>query len=295
MVAAAELLSLLLTILVPGGLAGAWSVVGLLNRSVEFYNPDLSLPVVEVAWNFITQNKTTKVVMYYKDQVSIYNPQFNDRLEVFNTGTKLLIKNLKMEDMGVYTASMTLTSSEVHEVKYSLTVYEPIPSIEVRKGNTTDQCNMTLYCSVPSNTSNLSYHWKYRHRDSEYQPFNNESSTQISVPPDHQDTEFLCIVHSPADQKNASISITSCFSIGHPRLWYVLSIVPLCIVLMAAIWMTWKIRRRKAVKEEEVEYHVTEEPTASSSQSLPYDQLPNRSHPPYQKFNTLYTSLATKT
>ncbi|XP_075139640.1 SLAM family member 8-like [Leptodactylus fuscus] len=230
-----------------GGHAGARSVVGLLNHSVEFYHPDLSLPVVEVAWNFITQNKTTKMVMYHKDEVSIYNPQFTNRLEVSNDGTKLRIKHLKKADTGVYTASMTLTDGEVHEVKYSLTVYEPVPFPTIWatvNESAKYRCNVTLHCSVPSNAPDFSYTWKYRYRDREYQLYSNGSSIQISVPPDHQDMELLCIVHNPADQKNVSIDIrNTCHvlkdkngSSYHRYLYYLLGSL-LLTALLIRMWM----------------------------------------------------------
>ncbi|CAJ0938888.1 unnamed protein product, partial [Ranitomeya imitator] len=89
---------------------------------------------------------------------------------------------------------------------------EPItqPNVITEKANTKKQCNITLHCSVTSHTSDLSYTWKSRHQDSTYQLYGDGSTIQISVPPDHQDMELLCIVQNPADQKNISITVTSC-------------------------------------------------------------------------------------
>ncbi|XP_075700687.1 CD48 antigen-like [Rhinoderma darwinii] len=192
------------------GQAGAHPVAGLLHHSAEFYYTDLPLPVLDVTWQFLTREKiTTKVVMYHKDQFTIYNSQFNGRLELSDNGTKLRIQDLKMEDTGVYTLIMTFPNLEIGQLTYVLTVYEPVPfpAIRIDRKNTTDRCNVTLHCSVPSNTSDFFYTWKYRLQGLEYQPYNNGSSIQISLPRDHQDTEFLCIVQNPADQKNVSFNI----------------------------------------------------------------------------------------
>ncbi|XP_075700686.1 SLAM family member 5-like [Rhinoderma darwinii] len=254
-----------------GGQTGAHPVAGLLHHSAAFYYTDLPLPVLDVTWQFLTREKTTtKVVMYHKDQFTIYNPQFDGRLELSDNGTKLRIQDLRMEDTGVYTLIMTFTNNEVDHVTYDLAVYEPIPLpiIIPEKKDTTDGCNVTLHCSVPSNTSDFFYTWKYRLQGSEYQPYNNGSTVHILLPPDHQDMEVLCIVQNPADQKNVSVNIKSCFSKDPSRLRYTGYIIPLFLIILAAtIFIIWKIRRKKT-EGEELEYCMAEILSVESSTNI---------------------------
>ncbi|KAG8547962.1 hypothetical protein GDO81_027053 [Engystomops pustulosus] len=217
MITGAEVIPLLLTLLSPGGQAVDRRVAGLLHHSVELYHPDLPHPVLDVIWNFQNQTKITKVFMYNSGHETTYSPQFADRLEASNNGTKLRIKDLRMEDTGAYTSIITFVDNDVFQVTYHLTVYEPVPPLDIQTevtGYRKDGCNVTLQCSVPSHPLHLSYTWKYRHQDQEYQPYDSGSTTQISLAPDHQDMEILCIVHNPADHKNVSISVKSCFSTG---------------------------------------------------------------------------------
>ncbi|XP_073495626.1 SLAM family member 9-like [Phyllobates terribilis] len=308
MAATAAVLSLLLSLLIPGEEAETKQVSSLLHHSVELYDSDLSLPSHDVIWKFQTQNKTaTRAVMYQNNQTTIYNPQFTDRLKLSNNGTQLHIKDLRMEDTGVYTTEVTLTNNEIHHATYNLTVYEPIPqpNIITVKENAEERCNVTLHCSVPSQTSHLSYTWISRHQDSTYQLYSNGGTIQISLPPDHQDMELLCIVQNPADQKNVSIRRTSCTKTGRPRHQWVLYIIPVVIILSAVtILVIWKIRRkekkkmrRKESKEErKVEYLMLELPQpSSSSQILPNEDISHHLNPPPQTFETLYSYLELKT
>ncbi|XP_069584575.1 SLAM family member 9-like isoform X2 [Ranitomeya imitator] len=268
---------LLLSLLIPGEQANTRQVAGLLHHSVELYDPDLSLPSHDVIWKFQTQNKTsTRAVMYQKSEITIYDSQFTDRLKLSNNGTKLHINDLRMEDSGVYTTEVTLTNNEIHHATYILTVYEPItqPNVITEKANTKKQCNITLHCSVTSHTSDLSYTWKSRHQDSTYQLYGDGSTIQISVPPDHQDMELLCIVQNPADQKNISITVTSCNNRGRPRHQWILYIIPVIIIVTTVtILLTWKIRkkqkkkmrRKQSEEERKVEYLMVEFSGPSSS------------------------------
>ncbi|XP_073423169.1 SLAM family member 9-like [Dendrobates tinctorius] len=305
-VAAAALL--LLSLLIPGERADTRQVAGLLHHSIELYDPDLSLPSHDVIWKFQSQNKTsTRAVMYQKYETTIFNPQFTDRLKLSNNGTKLHINDLRMEDTGVYTTEVTMTNNEIIHATYILTVYEPMlpPNVIIVKENASDRCNVTLHCSIPSHTSDLSYTWKYRHQDSEYKLYSNRSTIQISVPPGHQDMELLCIIQNPADQKNVSTRVTSCSNTGRPRHQRILNIIPVIIIMMTVtILITWKIRRNQKKKmrrkeseeERKVEYLMVEfSELSNSSQILPNEEISHHPNPPPQNFETLYTCLELKT
>ncbi|XP_075050043.1 SLAM family member 5-like [Mixophyes fleayi] len=182
-------------------------VNGLLHQSVELSSYlHLPLPVVDAVWQFLPNGKKIKLAIFVNNQLVITNLQFTDRLEVSNNGTILRINDLRMEDTGDYYAQITLTDHDTRDTYFFLTVYEPVPTPDIRiewKNIISGWCNMSLHCFVPTNPEVLSYAWKYRHRDTEYQPYNNTGSIiQLSLQPESWDMEFLCIVHNPADQKN---------------------------------------------------------------------------------------------
>ncbi|KAM3920482.1 SLAM family member 5-like [Leptodactylus fuscus] len=182
-------------------------VHGVINQSADLtLDVNQTGDIQEIYWTY----KTYILASYMNNHLVVRHYAFANRLETLNSGTTLRITNLRKEDGGIYTVSAHFIHKEINQRSYNLTVYDPVPSpviwTEVKE-DTTDQCNVTLYCSVPSYTSDFSYTWIYRHRDSEYQPYNNGSSIHISEPPDHADMELLCIVHNPADKKNASVNV----------------------------------------------------------------------------------------
>ncbi|XP_066465261.1 SLAM family member 5-like [Eleutherodactylus coqui] len=182
-------------------------VPGIIGQSVN-----LTLPVdqtgpeeEEIYWTF--QNIILAHFTY--NHLKIRNEKFKNRLETLNNSRSLRITNLRKEDGGIYSATIHSADKMKYNTSYNLTVYEPVPSptiqTECRKPSI-DGGNVTLHCSVPSNTSDISYTWKCRQNNTEYQLCNTGSIIQMSLPPDHQDMEFLCIVQNPADQKNKSIN-----------------------------------------------------------------------------------------
>ncbi|XP_063803252.1 uncharacterized protein LOC134980383 isoform X2 [Pseudophryne corroboree] len=172
-------------------------VIGLLNQSIQLY---LSLPFDDVDWFNVTKNGT----------FLIPKKEYDGHILILQNGT-LIIHGLKKEDSGLYTARITHSGYSIVRINFNLTVYERVPQPAIRIGwkkRTRDWCNMTLHCSVPTNTSVLlSYTWMYRLRDTKYQVYNNGDTTQVSLRPESWGMELLCVVHNPADQKNVSLHV----------------------------------------------------------------------------------------
>ncbi|XP_075050052.1 SLAM family member 5-like [Mixophyes fleayi] len=192
-------------------------VTGIIDQSVDL-SVDRTRPVYKVYWIFQTHIMASFINLH----LDIINNQFDKRLEILDNGTTLRIRDLRMEDSGIYSVTITSTDKEEYKTSYNLTVYEPVPAPTIRiegKNIISDWCNMSLHCSVPTNTSVLSYTWKYRHRDTEYQPYNTGTIIQMSLQNESWDMEFLCIVHNPADQKNVSVHVQDiCPDLGGRRL-----------------------------------------------------------------------------
>ncbi|OCT69183.1 hypothetical protein XELAEV_18040493mg [Xenopus laevis] len=184
-------------------------VTGRVGETVTL-TPRLSLthPIKEVTWVFYVNGKQIVLATFREQKFIIrVNNNFLNRLEGSNSGTSLQIRELRMEDSGVFTAQIHV-NGEMSDISYNLTVYEPVPSPEIKMEKvwiTSDWCNFTLHCSAPTKSSALSYSWMYRHKE-RYQPYTNGTTIHVSLQPESWDEEYLCFIHNPADQKNGSIT-----------------------------------------------------------------------------------------
>ncbi|KAG8548012.1 hypothetical protein GDO81_026885 [Engystomops pustulosus] len=258
-------------------------VYGIINQEVVLRLPvDQTGSGLEMYWTF----QSIILAHFSNNQMKIINEKFMTRLEPSDSGTTLRIHNLTMEDAGIYAVSVHTAGRKIYQTSYNLTVYEPVPSPYLRTevmGYRTDGCNVTLQCSVPSHPSHLSYTWKYRHQDQEYQLYDSGSTTQISLAPDHQDMEILCIVHNPADHKNVSSTLQEICSDhanspdiekGIKRRYYLLIVLYVVVftVIASAGWYFMKRNKRRKAEEnrkeepqEEVAYTKIKHPPGKNN------------------------------
>ncbi|XP_040189014.1 SLAM family member 5-like isoform X2 [Rana temporaria] len=220
-------------------------VIGLLHQSVELPSKlSLPSPLQEINWNFESKGKSYKVAQFDNHQARFYKEQFNGRIKLLYDGTTLLIEDLRMEDSGNYTAQFILKKDDYFE-RFMLMVYEPVPDpsiMIVMEERTSNWCNATLHCSVPTNSSPLNYNWIYKNTDSVYE----ESGNTIHISLNNSwDMEFQCIVHNPADQKNVSKQemCNAQDSVAVKRMSYVI-LISLLLMLFILLLVIWKIRRK---------------------------------------------------
>ncbi|XP_073493777.1 CD48 antigen-like isoform X2 [Phyllobates terribilis] len=229
-------------------------VHGITDRSVDLIlQVNGTGHIQEIYWTL--QSRILAHFLY--NLLDIKNKDYDNRLEILDYGSILRIKNLRKEDGGIYYVTVQYTDRKQDSASYFLTVYDPVPppSIQIEwEEDTGERCNVTLHCSVPSQTSHLSYTWKSRHRDPTYQLYSNGGTIQISLPPDHQDMELLCIVQNPADQKNVSIDVRHmCPNLdtmrqrnsGKGRHYYLIFILGLAILLMILGFFSFKAKKEK--------------------------------------------------
>ncbi|XP_063803256.1 SLAM family member 5-like isoform X2 [Pseudophryne corroboree] len=293
-----------------GGQAGLpVQVNGLLHGAVTMSIPwNKTRPVNFASWKY-SKNGTPKAILdTSKPPYNIYNSQFSGRLEVTDSLMTVTIKDLREEDSGMFSSEITTEDGTVDTFSYNITIYEPVPILDIRaegKSVTSDWCNVTFYCSVPSNTSALSYNWRYRHNNSEHYLYNNGATTQVSLRPEYWDMELLCVVHNPADQKNVSLHIQKECNLlameGH-RNHHVIVIIVSCISIVLVIMVIMKIciprmKRRKEFQNptenrigETLYIEVTSTREDLDHQIPPalYDTV---SAPKTTKAQTIYTSL----
>ncbi|KAE8588225.1 hypothetical protein XENTR_v10022418 [Xenopus tropicalis] len=190
-----------------------------------------------------------------KREVAEYRNQYfnvsDDELKaraVFNQ-TELMIQNLAMTDSGAYYLKCWLAPNRISV--FNLTVYKPVqqPVIKTECQCGCNDCNCTLYCQDPTNSS--SAHWVILHNS---MPVNNSSESTIWIPLGNtsKSTKYMCVLQNPADQRNASIGFEQlCFTSRYSKfLCWVWSYWKTCIyVTMAVLVILPIIVLAKKIKE----------------------------------------------
>ncbi|XP_069460621.1 SLAM family member 8-like isoform X3 [Ambystoma mexicanum] len=202
-----------------------------------------------------------------------YNSKYSGMIAriVMGNETALMLTNLKMEDTGIFKAEITLSNGDSVEQEFQLHVYDsvPVPFIEIESFvDTSDGCNITLACQVPSE-QNVSFTWAVvmpRDNASEAaEHIANGTKLQLSVST-YLDQEYICFVRNPVDHKQASISpvcptdeLLASRVIGYfliPAVLIPLAILGLCIYLQM-----WKKKKRKDEALSKVELVKSSHPT----------------------------------
>ncbi|KAG8544339.1 hypothetical protein GDO81_022653 [Engystomops pustulosus] len=205
---------LLLAVLTLGGEAIVQdSKSALLHGDVTIsYVPTEKMDIASSTWKFDRNGEQITILTINGNSEYVYDSEFKGRLQKSEDSFTLTIRDLTMEDAGIYRIDFVQKNGKTISYSCNVTVYEPVPKPNIEKNDvrkTNDQCNFTLHCSVPSNISNLVYEWKYRDGNSaEYQPYHNGSTIlSLSLLLDHQDMEILCVVRNPVNATSSFIQV----------------------------------------------------------------------------------------
>uniref|UniRef100_A0A803JSP2 SLAM family member 9 n=1 Tax=Xenopus tropicalis TaxID=8364 RepID=A0A803JSP2_XENTR len=211
----------------------------------------LSVPVREAYWDFPCNGHRVKVAEFRDQKFSITREEFRSRMDCSDNGTSLMIRNLRMNDSGIYTALIYDTEQRRHEISYNLTVFKLVPKPDIKKRNEDGQCNYTLHCSIQSDSSALSYSWMYRYNNFEYQHYANGSTIQISA--QKNTWEFLCLVENPVHKNNETFTVPTCHGIQtvnaeNKRLRVLLigATVPVLLAVVIAVFLITRIQIKMA-------------------------------------------------
>ncbi|XP_073495272.1 uncharacterized protein [Phyllobates terribilis] len=214
-------------------LAPPHKVIPGIPHSTIHLQASLDRPPTDVIWKHKTTEDLKRIA---KIQNGSMIERLNSRYTLGDNGRDLYIHNVTECDNGEYIADYTLANgTEVKETFYLL-VHEPVPPARIipEERRSGDQCNITLHCSVPSNSSDLSYSCNYTYQDQSTDVAG--STIQKTVPLDHKDIEFVCTVRNPAD----SVHVEQCSEKVKTR-----SHVPICVAIMAAFSvMVWIYSKR---------------------------------------------------
>ncbi|XP_053133831.1 SLAM family member 5-like isoform X2 [Hemicordylus capensis] len=189
-------------------------------------------PVHKISWVLKTNaGKSLPLVQVWNGTLEWFNStvRFRQRLEMADK-TTLRIKNLEVEDSGVYEVRVTMVRPPVtQEALFNLTVYEPVPEPQILHqlvSDASDGCNVTLQCHVPGK-GGFNVSWKRGNplRDAEegsnWCQFSNHSKNlHLFWQPDSSDASFTCLVSNLVDQKKVSLNLFTICSNQVPKKIY---------------------------------------------------------------------------
>ncbi|XP_069838020.1 SLAM family member 5-like, partial [Dendropsophus ebraccatus] len=155
-------------------------ISGLKHSSVTLLTSYDPLSVKNITWKHKTPEHEWRII---KIQDGVLKEKLDNRYKPARNGTELVIDNLIEKDNGVYTAEVTLEDGETENESFNVRIYEPVPPPQITSTvmRMRKKCNATLHCSVPSNTSDFLYTWKYRQQDSENWTTEHSGSTMLPL------------------------------------------------------------------------------------------------------------------
>nr|XP_034958483.1 V-set and immunoglobulin domain-containing protein 10-like isoform X1 [Zootoca vivipara] len=190
--------------------------------------------------------------------------RFGQRLDMVDE-TTLRIKDLELDDGGIYNARIWFAKSLFQEQSFSLIVYEPVPTPKIDhqvESMTPGGCNVTLRCHTPGREElNISWETGGLHRAlgksvNQFQVSDHGRELRVFYWNSYFDSKFTCQASNPVDKKGASfdfLNICQSDEGGHLRLsswnpWLIPSVTILLVTMVMVMvivmlnWMCWKIR-----------------------------------------------------
>ncbi|XP_071970175.1 SLAM family member 9-like [Engystomops pustulosus] len=241
-----------LILLVPGGEA-VEHTPALLHEEVTFsYVPTEKTATISVVrWWFDGSGGGVLIMLIAGDNHHSPHTQFTGRLQKSEDPLTLTIRNLTMEDAGIYRIDVVQENRIPENYSWNVTLYEPVPrphiSAEVME-DTADLCNFTLHCTTPSSTSqsHLPLTWLLSDAGVLYGLNVQEEYLQTAVKSDSRAMTIHCIVWNPVEGKNVSIQVKDiCAAAGERggRSLHLLIIKPLqCVLFLVPLIMYLSIR-----------------------------------------------------
>ncbi|XP_034958506.2 SLAM family member 8 [Zootoca vivipara] len=141
-------------------------VKGIQGGSVLFpTNVSQGITVEKMGWDFCPESGALGFWLGEFSHGKLEHPsptdRFGQRLDMVDE-TTLRIKDLKLNDSGIYNARIWFTKSQFQEQSFSLMVYEPVPTPQIlfqEVSQTLEGCSVTLQCQAPR-SEEFSISWK---------------------------------------------------------------------------------------------------------------------------------------
>ncbi|XP_053133825.1 uncharacterized protein LOC128337159 isoform X2 [Hemicordylus capensis] len=177
--------------------------------------------VVRTEWGFQNKSNVAFVIAEFRDgDMERPNPsdRFGKRLERLNV-TTLRIKDLVLDDSGIYRAHARFDTAVNEDYTFNLTVHKPVPEPKISHhliSNASAGCNVTLKCQVPPGKGDFKISWKRGNPLGTLEGISDwyrvsASGTDLHLlwQPSNSDSTFTCLVSNPADQKSISFDLLS--------------------------------------------------------------------------------------
>nr|XP_028566338.1 SLAM family member 7-like [Podarcis muralis] len=254
-----------------------YQVKGILGESVLFaVNVSSSVTVEKMEWDFYPQSGGLGFWLGEFSHGKLEHPsptdRFRQRLDMVDEMT-LRIKDLELDDGGIYNARIWFTKAQFQEQSFSLMVYEPVPELQILLrdvSNSSGICDVTLQCQV-SGKGEFDISWKRGEplRDLGdglvgYQISDNGTSLHLLWWPNASDSTFTCLVRNPIGEKDVSFNLLSICQTddegSQQRLWWMICLPISFILTLACSVIIWK---RKYIFKKRDCLHNSREPALS--------------------------------
>ncbi|XP_060125670.1 uncharacterized protein LOC118078661 isoform X5 [Zootoca vivipara] len=251
-------------------------VKGILQGSVLFFAyGSEGITVEKMEWDFLPQRGGLGFWLGEFRHGKLQHPsptdRFGQRLDMVDE-TTLRIKDLELDDGGIYNARIWFAKSLFQEQSFSLIVYEPVPTPKIDhqvESMTPGGCNVTLRCHTPGREElNISWETGGLHRAlgksvNQFQVSDHGRELRVFYWNSYFDSKFTCQASNPVDKKGASfdfLNICQSDEGGHLRLsswnpWLIPSVTILLVTMVMVMvivmlnWMCWKIRLERNGRE----------------------------------------------
>uniref|UniRef100_A0A8C3WPJ1 CD84 molecule n=1 Tax=Catagonus wagneri TaxID=51154 RepID=A0A8C3WPJ1_9CETA len=274
-------------------------VNGILGESVTF---PLTIPKSQEVKSISWHSKTSVAVVVPGNSgaepiVTVTHQNYYERLNVSGRNYNLELRNLRMEDSGIYKADInvkTLENVATTTECFNLQVYRRLGKPKITQSLMTSMngtCNVTLTCSVEKEEKNVTYSWSHLGREG--------NVLQIFQTPDNQDLTYTCTAWNPVSNNSESISaqqlcadIAVGFQTRRSGLLSGLAVLSLFMIILplGILVLLWK-RGRDAASKKTIYTYITASKDAQRAESRIYDEIPQAKALPTKEepVNTVYS------
>ncbi|XP_065781438.1 SLAM family member 5 isoform X2 [Muntiacus reevesi] len=272
-------------------------VNGILGESATFpLNIQPSQKVASISWH----SKTSVAFVIpgnfgAEPLVTITHQNYRERISVSAQNYNLELRNLRIEDSGIYKADINVETSKTTTTRsYNLQVYRRLGKPKITQNFMTSvnsTCNVTLTCSVDKEEKNVTYSWS---------PRGDEGNVlQIFRTPDNQEETYTCTAWNPVSNNSDSISaqqlcadITMSPHTRHTGLMSGLAALSLLIIILPSVVLFLLCKRREDASSKKTIYtYITVSRNTQPAESRIYDEIPPSKVLPTKEepVNTIYS------
>uniref|UniRef100_A0A8C0CGD9 CD84 molecule n=1 Tax=Balaenoptera musculus TaxID=9771 RepID=A0A8C0CGD9_BALMU len=271
-------------------------VNGILGESVTFpLYIQQSQKVISISWNsktsvaFVTPGNSGAA-----PTISITHQNYHERINVSGQNYNLELRNLRMEDSGIYKADINVKTDHTTTRCYNLQVYRRLGKPKITQSLMTSvnsTCNVTLTCSVEKEEKNVTYSWS---------PLGEEGNVlRIFQTPDNQELTYTCTAWNPVSNNSDSISAQQlCADIAmglhtrHTGLLSGLAVLSLILIILPSVILFLLHKRgQDAASKKTIYTYITVPRDTQTAEPRIYDEIPQSKVLPTKEepVNTIYS------